>query len=155
MTIMHAAYVQVLGAHLRSLRGKEREQKMWYEALKMLRKAVKLPSGRDKLFASLRVSYDALGGDQQRMFLDAAFFLLNRRTDTALHAWEGYALKRTTSVLLFLLLHGYGPYGGTVTLWQTLGQHANMLHLLAQVRIFLARDRIPHTGQLLPGASHG
>lgn len=82
-----------MGAHLSSLRGQEREQQqLWHRALKMLQSAKDLPGGEERLFASLRISYDALEEDQRQMFLDAAFFFLGRREDTARHAWEGYAL---------------------------------------------------------------
>ena len=64
---------------------------MWHEALMMLQNARDLPTGVDRLFASLRISYNALEDDQKRMFLDAAFFFLGRRADTALRAWERYA----------------------------------------------------------------
>ena len=62
---------------------------MWREALQMLQNARDLPAGQERLFASLRISYDALEHDQRRMFLDAAFFFLERRADTAMHAWKG------------------------------------------------------------------
>lgn len=62
---------------------------MWGEALQMLQKARDLPAGKERLFASLRISYNALEYDQKRMFLDAAFFFLGRRATTAVHAWEG------------------------------------------------------------------
>ena len=62
---------------------------MWREALKMLQDARDLPAGQERLFAKLRISYEALEYDQKRMFLDAAFFFLGRGADTAVHAWEG------------------------------------------------------------------
>ena len=80
---------QVMGAHLCSFRGQEREQEIWHEALTMLRSAAELPAGQELLFARLRTSYDALNSEQKRMFFDAAFFFLGRRADTALHAWRG------------------------------------------------------------------
>ena len=83
------ACLQVLGAHLSTLRGQEREQKMWLEAKKMLQDAEELPS-QEQLFARLRITYEALAYDQKRMFLDAAFFFLGRHAETAIHAWEGY-----------------------------------------------------------------
>lgn len=79
-----------MGAYLSSLRGHEHEREMWDEALQMLQSARELPTCREQLFASLRISYEALEDDQKSMFLDAAFFFLGRRADTALHAWEGY-----------------------------------------------------------------
>ena len=85
------ACLQVMGAYLGSLRGREHEQEMWHEALKMLQNARDLPAGIDRLFASLMISYNALQDDQKRMFLDAAFFFLGRRADIALRAWERYA----------------------------------------------------------------
>ena len=48
---------------------------MWREALEMLQSARDLPAGEERLFASLRISYDALEDDQKRMFLDAALLL--------------------------------------------------------------------------------
>ena len=63
---------------------------MWHEALEMLQNAKDLSGGHEQLFASLRISYDALTDYQRRMFLDAAFFFLGRRVDTAKHAWKGY-----------------------------------------------------------------
>ena len=72
-----------------SLRGHEYEQEMWREALQMLQRAEDLPEEEERLFASLRISYDALKHTQKRMFLDAAFFFLGRCADTALHAWKG------------------------------------------------------------------
>lgn len=80
-----------MGAHLGSLRGQEHEQQLWHEALQMLESAEDLPAGEERLFASLRISYDALADDQRRMFLDAAFFFLGRRADTAMRAWKGCA----------------------------------------------------------------
>ena len=80
---------QVMGAHLSSLRGQKREEEMWGEALRMLQSARDLPAGEERLFASLRISYDALEDDKKRMFLDVAFFLLGRRADTATQAWKG------------------------------------------------------------------
>ena len=62
---------------------------MWCEALDMLEKASELPAGEEQLFASLRISYDALKDDQKRMFLDAAFFFLGRNADTAKRVWKG------------------------------------------------------------------
>ena len=62
---------------------------MWHEALSMLQSAKDLPGAEERLFASLRISYDSLTDDQRCMFLDAAFFFLGRRVDTALHAWRG------------------------------------------------------------------
>ena len=79
---------QVMGAYLSSLRGREREQQLWRDALNMLQSAEDMPEGEERLFASLRISYTALKSDQRRMFLDAAFFFLGRRVDTALPAWE-------------------------------------------------------------------
>ena len=78
-----------MGAHLSSLRGQEHEQEMWHEALVLLKSAEELSDGQELLFESLRISYDALADDQKRMFLDAAFFFLGRRVDTAVHAWIG------------------------------------------------------------------
>lgn len=77
-----------MGAHLSSLRGQEHEQGGWRAALGMLQSAEELPE-EERLYASLRISYDALGDAQRRMFLDAAFFFLGRRADTAVHAWQG------------------------------------------------------------------
>ena len=57
----------------------------------MLQNARDMPSGQERLFASLRISYDSLESSQRRMFLDAAFFFLGRSADTALRAWKGYA----------------------------------------------------------------
>ena len=89
-----------MGAHLSTLRGQQREQQqMWHQALKMLQSASDLPEG-EQLFASLRISYDALKQDQKRMFLDAAFFFLGRRKDTATYAWEGYGPKAKPSPLI-------------------------------------------------------
>ena len=82
---------QVMGSHLKSKRGQRHEQEMWREALDMLQKASELPAGEERLFVSLRISYDALNDDQKRMFLDAAFFFLGRRADTAKHVWKGCA----------------------------------------------------------------
>ena len=79
---------QIMGAHLSSLRGLEDEEEAWCEALKMLMEAEDPPDRR--LFASLSISYNGLKADQRRMFLDAAFFFLGRRADTAKHAWRGY-----------------------------------------------------------------
>ena len=113
------AFPQVLGVHLRSLRGQEREQKMWHEALKMLREAKNLPTGRDQLFARLRISYDALDGNQKRMFLGAAFFFLDRDVDTALHAWEGYGCTAEEHLLESILTwswHVYWPFRGIYVL---------------------------------------
>ena len=63
---------------------------MWCEALKMLQRAEDLPEEEERLFASLRISYDALKTNtQKRIFLDAAFFFLGRSADTAKHAWKG------------------------------------------------------------------
>ena len=87
---MRIACPQVMGAHLSALRGHVHEQSMWHEALEMLQRARDLPAGEERLFASLRISYDALEDDQKRMFLDTAFFFLGRRPDTAKHAWKGY-----------------------------------------------------------------
>ena len=81
---------QVMGAHLRSLRGKEDEQNLWLRAIEMLQSARELPAGQEQLFASLRISYYSLKADQKCMFLDAAYFFLERRASTAVHAWEGY-----------------------------------------------------------------
>ena len=78
-----------MGAYLSSLRGEEGEQELWQEAQRMLQSATDLPDGEEQLFARLRISYNALGDDQRRMFLDAAFFFLGRRADTALRAWTG------------------------------------------------------------------
>ena len=83
------ACLQVMGAHMGSLRGQEREQEMWLEALEMLRSAEDLPEEEERLFASLRISYDALKDTQKRMFLDAPFFFLGRCADTAINAWQG------------------------------------------------------------------
>ena len=77
-----------MGAHLGSLTGQQREQGGWREALEVLQSAVVLPE-EERLYASLRISYDALEDAQKRMFLDAAFFFLGRRADTAVHALEG------------------------------------------------------------------
>ena len=55
----------------------------------MLQRARELPAGVERLFASLRISYDALEKDQKSMFLDTAFFFLGRSADSALHAWKG------------------------------------------------------------------
>ena len=82
-----------------SLRRHEHEQEMWREALGMLRRAEDLPKGKKRLFAMLRISYDALSDAQQRMFLDAAFFFLRRRVDTAIHAWKGCDEMTTSHVL--------------------------------------------------------
>ena len=65
-----------MGAYLSSLRGKKREEQLWREAETMLQSVSELPAGEEQLFASLRISYDALKVEQKRMFLDAAFFLL-------------------------------------------------------------------------------
>ncbi len=65
---------------------------MWLQALHKLRSAAELPADQQQLFKSLRISYDALEDDQRRMFLDAAYFFLGRRADTAVNAWEGYDL---------------------------------------------------------------
>ena len=83
------ACLQVMGAYLSSIRGHEHERDMWRQALKMLKCAEDLPE-EERLFASLRISYNALKDFQKRMFLDVAFFFLGRRADTAVHAWEGY-----------------------------------------------------------------
>ncbi len=92
-----------MGAYLSSLRGQEREQQLWREALQMLRIARELPEGEEQLFESLRISYDALKEDEQRrMFLDAAFFFLGRRADTAVHAWERYGRDQPSLLTLFL-----------------------------------------------------
>ena len=85
----YTACLQVMGAYLSSLRGQEREQDMWREALKMLQSAEDLPEQEERLFASLRISIRALKDSQRRMFLGAAFFFLGRRADTAMHAWGG------------------------------------------------------------------
>ena len=61
---------------------------MWREALEMLQSAEDLPDQR--LFTSLRITYNALKDDQRRMFLDAAYFFLGRRADMAKHVWKGY-----------------------------------------------------------------
>lgn len=80
--------MQVMGAYMKSLRGSLREQQLWREALRMLQYAREPPGGEERLFVSLRISYDALKDDQKRIFLAAAFFMLGRRADTALHAWD-------------------------------------------------------------------
>ena len=77
-----------MGAHLSSLRGQQHEQGRWCQALEILQSAEELPE-EERLYASLRISYDALEDAQKRMFLDAAFFFLGRRADTAVHAWQG------------------------------------------------------------------
>ena len=64
---------------------------MWLEALKLLQSAKDLPQGEEQLFASLRISFDALPDQEKRMFLDAASFFLGRRANTAMHAWKGCA----------------------------------------------------------------
>ena len=107
------AWLQVMGAHLSSLRGHEREQEMWREALSMLQRARDLPAGQEQLFASLRISYDALEVDQRRMFLDTAFFFLGRRADTAVHAWMGYGLGHFL-VSLFCYGKRYGHFCGYI-----------------------------------------
>ena len=81
---------QVMEAHLKSLRGQKDERKKWLEALKMLKRARELPAGQEQLFASLSISYNALEANQKRMFLDTAFFIRGRRTETAMLAWERY-----------------------------------------------------------------
>ena len=84
------ACLQVMGAHLSSQRRQEYGKKIWHEALEMLQSAADLPAGQEQLFASLRKNYEALDRQQRCMFLDAAFFFLGRRADTAKHAWHGY-----------------------------------------------------------------
>ena len=96
--------LQVVGAHLSTFRGQEQEQDMWHEALMTLQKARKLSTWTQRLFASLRISYDALQQDQMRMFLDTAFFFLGRRADTAVHAWEGYAKMGRKAMPAFVVL---------------------------------------------------
>ena len=61
---------------------------MWREARDMLRDAADLPAGREGLFTSLRRCYDTLDDKSRTMFLDAAFFFLGRREDTANNAWK-------------------------------------------------------------------
>ena len=45
--------LQVMGAHLSSLRGHEHEQEMWHEALVLLKSAEELSEGQELLFQSL------------------------------------------------------------------------------------------------------
>lgn len=61
---------------------------MWRKTLEELQSAKDLPA-EQQLLASLRISYGALNDVQQRMFLDAAFFFIGRRADTAIRAWKG------------------------------------------------------------------
>ena len=61
---------------------------MWRKTLEVLQSAKDLPV-EQQLLAGLRISYGALNDVQQRMFLDAAFFFLGRRADTAMRAWKG------------------------------------------------------------------
>lgn len=83
-----SACLQVMGAHLGSLRGRENEQRRWREALEVLQ-SVKELSEEQRLSTSLCISYGALTDAQACMFLDAAFFFLGRRADTMVHAWQG------------------------------------------------------------------
>ena len=69
-----SACLQVMGAHLSSLRGHEHEQGRWREALEILQ-STEEPSEEERLFAILCISYEALGHAQSCMFLDAAFVL--------------------------------------------------------------------------------
>ena len=61
---------------------------MWRKTLEELQSAKDLPV-EQQLLASLRISYGALNDVQQRIFLDAAFFFIGRRADTAIRAWKG------------------------------------------------------------------
>ena len=72
-----------MGSHLR---GKE-DLDVWDESRAKLAKAERMGLG-DRLFAQLRISYDALGKSERRMFLDVATVFLGRRAGTALRAWR-------------------------------------------------------------------
>lgn len=79
-----------MGAHLRYF---GHQPGLWSEALVKLQKAERLALvlGQERLFSSLRISFDALEATEQEMFLDAACFLLSRRAATAKHMWSGCA----------------------------------------------------------------
>ena len=93
----------MLGAHVSSLRGQEREPELLLDALKLLQNARDLPAGQEQVFASLRVSYDALEDEQKNMFLDAAFFFLGRLADTAMRAWERWGPRKAQLLVSVIL----------------------------------------------------
>ena len=74
---------QVMASHLR---GKE-DLDVWDESLAKLANAERMGLD-DRLFTQLRISFDALGKSERRMFLDAATVFLGRRADMALRAWR-------------------------------------------------------------------
>ena len=74
---------QVMGSHLR---GKV-DLEVWDESLAKLANAERMGLD-DRLFTTLRISYDALDRSERRMFLDAATVFLGRRADMALRAWR-------------------------------------------------------------------
>ena len=78
--------LQVMGAHLRHA-GSDLE--VWDEALAKLANAERMElDSCGTPFEQLRISYDALPGPEQRMFLDAATAFQGRRADTVVRAWR-------------------------------------------------------------------
>ena len=75
-----------MGAHLRHA-GSDLE--VWDEALAKLANAERVElDSCGTLFEQLRISYDALAGPEQRMFLDAATAFQGRRAETVIRAWR-------------------------------------------------------------------
>ena len=149
-----------MGAHLSSLRGQENEQDMWRESLKMLQSSHELPAAEERLFASLRISYDALEDSQKRMFLDTAFFFLGRRITTALSAWEGYGCNATHSQSCFLLIllalrSGRRKLGFGMQSWKYVffTDRINIVKCIMQVGLFMSQNRSGGAGRLLHGAN--
>ena len=78
--------LKVIGAHLRD----EQNRESWQAALTRLRAAEPLAGGRtedDEVWGVLKVSFDALGGPEQQMFLDIACCMLGKSMTRVLPAW--------------------------------------------------------------------
>ncbi|KAG0628652.1 hypothetical protein M758_1G043000 [Ceratodon purpureus] len=65
---------------------KEENINIWHEVMMKLNRGTIMD--RDKIFKSLRISYDSLQGHQREMFLDIACALLGESKDMAIHIWN-------------------------------------------------------------------
>ncbi|KAG0589755.1 hypothetical protein KC19_1G045400 [Ceratodon purpureus] len=69
-----------------SLLKNEENINIWHEVMMKLNRGTIMD--RDKIFKSLRISYDSLQGHQREMFLDIACALLGESKDMAIHIWN-------------------------------------------------------------------
>ncbi|CAM6096421.1 unnamed protein product [Calypogeia fissa] len=78
--------LEVIGSYLR---GHKTNVSIWKETICKLGKAQSVNGVRnDRVWASLRVSYDALSPEEQGMFIDAGTFFCEKPVDEALAAWS-------------------------------------------------------------------